>query len=137
MAFPVGAGELVLDQQVGGLRIGNPQQRLGQAHQHDPFPARQLVFMQEGVEPALAEPLLAHRADQRARARRDAVQHVVRQLRLRQQRFGRGRLVGAQCRAQPPPQRPGGDRRFDEDHGSTPARLICAGQQPIRDRGRR
>ena len=44
MPGPVADGELVADQPIGGLGIGDPQQRLGEAHQHDALARAQPVF---------------------------------------------------------------------------------------------
>ena len=53
MPLPVGGGNLVADQLVDGLGVGDAQQRLGEAHQRHAFLRGQGVFVQEGVEPAL------------------------------------------------------------------------------------
>ena len=53
MAFPVPAGELVGDQPVGRFVVGNPQQRFGEAHQHDPFFGGERVFLHEGIDTSL------------------------------------------------------------------------------------
>ena len=73
MALPIGGGDLVADQPVDGLGIGNAQQRLGEAHQRDALRRGQRIFLQERVEPAFAETLAAHRHDQPARGRGDPV----------------------------------------------------------------
>ena len=52
MLVPVGAADLVLDEAISGFRIRNPQQRLGQAHQHHAFLGRERILVQEGIEPA-------------------------------------------------------------------------------------
>ena len=53
MARPFAGAQLVADQPVGGLSVGDPQQRLGEAHQHDAFPGAQLVFVEERFDPEL------------------------------------------------------------------------------------
>ena len=68
MGRPVGAGELVLDQGVGGLGIGNTQQRLSQTHQDDPLLGIQAVLLQEGVDTVTGAALLAHLGHQHAGA---------------------------------------------------------------------
>ena len=40
MPRPIGAGELVADQPIDRVGIGNAQQRLGEAHQRDALAAR-------------------------------------------------------------------------------------------------
>ena len=64
---PVGTRQLVGDQVVGGLGVGNAQQRLGQAHQRDAFVRAEVIGLQEGVEPGRL--VAAHRLDQGARDR--------------------------------------------------------------------
>ena len=68
MGGPVGAGELVLDQGIGGLGIGNAQQCLGQTHQDDPLLGIQAVLLQEGVDTVTGAALLAHLGHQHAGA---------------------------------------------------------------------
>ena len=82
MGLPVGVGDLVGDQLVDGVRVGHPQQRLGQAHEDHALAARQLELVQEGVEPAVSVALPADLGDQGAGAGGDTVEHVVRQLGL-------------------------------------------------------
>ena len=45
--FPVSAGEFVGNQRLGGLIVRNPQQRLGQAHQHNALFRGQVIFAHE------------------------------------------------------------------------------------------
>ena len=47
---PVGPRKLVGDQLVGGVRVGNPQQRLGEAHHRDALVGAEIVGVKEGVE---------------------------------------------------------------------------------------
>ena len=55
MFVPVAAANLVGNQLVLGVGIGNAQQGLGQTHQHDPLLAGEGIFMHEFIDtPALA-----------------------------------------------------------------------------------
>ncbi len=55
MLVPGAGRNLVGDQPIRGLAIGNAQQRLGKAHEDDTFARGQAVLTQEGVErPATA-----------------------------------------------------------------------------------
>ena len=47
---PGGAGQFVRDQLVGGVRVGNAEQRLGEAHHSNAFVATEVVRLQEGVK---------------------------------------------------------------------------------------
>ena len=67
MPLPVGGGNLVADQLVDGLGIGDAQQRLGETHQSHALLRGQGVFVQKGVEPAAADPLPAHCGDELVR----------------------------------------------------------------------
>ncbi len=80
MALPVGAGDLVADQPVDGLGIGDAQQRLGEAHQRDALGRGQRIFVQKRVEAALAEALAADRVDEAAGGRSDAIARLGRNL---------------------------------------------------------
>ena len=51
--FPVRVAELVADQLVGGLLVGDPQQGLGHAHQQYALLAAQVVLAHEGLDRAL------------------------------------------------------------------------------------
>ena len=44
------------DQPVRGVGVGNAQQRLGEAHQQHALPARQAIFMHEGIDAASLVP---------------------------------------------------------------------------------
>ena len=48
--FPMAAGDLLGDEIVGRFRVGDPQQRLGDAHEDDAFLARKAVLAHEGVD---------------------------------------------------------------------------------------
>ncbi len=51
--LPVGLAELVADQLVGGVRVGDAQQRFGHAHQQHAFLAAEVVLAHEGFDRAL------------------------------------------------------------------------------------
>ena len=53
MRFPVGLAKLVANELVGGGLIGDPQQRLGHAHQQHAFLTGQVVLAHEGIDHAL------------------------------------------------------------------------------------
>ena len=100
MGAPVAAADLVADQGVARVVVGNAQQRLGEAHQRHALLARQRVFVDQPFD-AAGRRLLAQRLDQPRRQRAGAGGARRRQLRLldqRRQAFGLG----------PPPG--GGDR---------------------------
>ena len=50
MRAPVAAADLVADQRVAGLVVGNAQQRLGEAHQRHALLARQRIFVDQRVD---------------------------------------------------------------------------------------
>ena len=52
MLTPVDLADLVLDQGIGGLVIGDAQQSLGKAHQRDAFFGVEPILLQECVDPA-------------------------------------------------------------------------------------
>ncbi len=68
VAFPFGGVELVADQRVSRGGIRHPQQRFGQAHQHQPFLGVQAVLAQQRIEGIDGILTPAHRLDQAARA---------------------------------------------------------------------
>ena len=76
----IGGGNFVANQLVDGLGIGDAQQGLGEAHQRHPLGRGQRVFVQKRVEPALAEPLAAHRLDQPLGGRGDPAARRLRDL---------------------------------------------------------
>ena len=47
---PVGPGELVGDQLIGGMRVRNAQQRLGQAHHRDALVRAEVIGVKESVD---------------------------------------------------------------------------------------
>ncbi len=50
VALPAPAGDLLGDKLVGGVAVGNPEQRLGDAHQDDAFLAGKPVLAHEGID---------------------------------------------------------------------------------------
>ncbi len=62
--LPVRVAELVTDQLVGGLLVGDAQQRLGHAHQQHAFLAAQVVLAHEGLDRPLVLGAGAHPGDQ-------------------------------------------------------------------------
>ncbi len=64
MARPVAQPDGAGDQPVGGGRVGNAQQRLGEAEQKHPLLARQPIFVQEGIDPAGLSAAFTRRLDQ-------------------------------------------------------------------------
>ncbi len=65
--LPVRLAELVADQRVGGVLVGDAQQRLGHAHQQHAFLAAEVVLAHEGLDHALVAHARAHAPDQRGR----------------------------------------------------------------------
>ncbi len=63
MAFPVRLTDLVPDQPVDGLRIGDAQQCFGETQKSHPLGRGQRVFVQKRVDAALAEPLATDGGD--------------------------------------------------------------------------
>jgi hypothetical protein len=63
MPAPVAPPDLVGDELVGGFGIGDPEQRLGKAHEDHALFARERIFLHELVDPALLPPALADRLD--------------------------------------------------------------------------
>ena len=92
MGAPVAAADLVADQRIARVVVGNAQQRLGQAHQRHALLARQRVFVDQPLDAAAtassrAAPRPAGR--QRARALR-AGRRQARLLDQGRQAFGLG-----------------------------------------------
>ena len=112
------SAELVLDQLVGGLRVGDAQQRLGQAHQHHALAAGQLVLVQEGIDAALADPLLPHAsAPGRGRAAAMRSSSLGRQLGGAEQLLHHSGFVGAVSIAQPLAEAISSSGLCGKDHG--------------------
>ena len=82
MFVPGAARNLVGDEPVRGLAIGNAQQRFGQAHEDHALARGQAVLAQEGVERAAPAARRAHRLHQRQRPRAGVAAAASRQPRL-------------------------------------------------------
>ena len=72
MGLPVGAGNTVVDQRIGGRGIGNAQQRLGEAEQGDAFTCRQTLLLQKIRDVGAGRVRGPRGADQSAGPCRDA-----------------------------------------------------------------
>ena len=93
MRRPVVRRDLVADQIVHRLGVGNAQQRLGQAHQRHAFLGRQAVGREEHLhQPRIGRP--AHRLDQIRRPRRHGLPVAGRQRNGAEQPGKRLVLVG-------------------------------------------
>ena len=66
VALPAAAGNLLGDELVGGVAVGNPEQRLGDAHQDDAFLAGEPVLAHEGVDAGVLALVGARRMDEAA-----------------------------------------------------------------------
>ncbi len=64
MRVPIRGTELVRDEPVRRVGIGNAQQRFGEAHQHDAFAGRQVVRAQQRVDAAGLSLTAADRRDE-------------------------------------------------------------------------
>ena len=126
MRIPSGAADLVPDQAVHRGPVGHAQQRLGQTHQDDAFLAGQAIFADEGVNAAGPGAAAAHLRDQLAGLRLDARQCRWCNRRLEQSRLHANRLVGAIGDGDSVAQRRTLGQRMRNQHGSAPARPICA-----------
>ena len=124
MALPIGRSDLVADQPVDCVGVRDAQQRLGEAHQRDALGRGQRVFLQEGVEPALAVALAAHRNDQAARGGGDPPLRIGRDRGIGEDlRIGRGLILAVRVADRRPEGRFGWRRgRENEIH----ARLLRA-----------
>jgi hypothetical protein len=71
--LPLGAADLVANQAIDGVCVGDAQQRFGEAHQHHPLARRKVVGGQEGIDAAAFQALVANRLHQRRRALADAL----------------------------------------------------------------
>ena len=85
MGLPVAAADLVADQRIARLVVGNAQQRLGEAHQRHALLARQRVFVDQPFD-AAAMALGAQPLDQPAGQRRRLGHGLGRQGRRLDQR---------------------------------------------------
>src|SRR3546814_5244994 len=93
MPLPVAVEQLVGDQPVGRLRVGHAQQRLGEAHERNAFPAGEIVFTKERVEsarrarppPGLLDEL--HRSEAHTSELQSLMAHLVCRLLLEKQKI--------------------------------------------------
>jgi hypothetical protein len=81
---PVAGFQLVLDQAVGGVGVGHPQQRLGQHHQRQAFLGGERISVQEILDSAEPADARADRLNQPRGALIDARLGVVRTAGARQ-----------------------------------------------------
>ena len=72
MLLPAAAADLLGDQRVGGVLVGDAQQRLGEAHQDDAFLGGEAVLVHEGIDAAVLVAVGARGAHQPARQLGDA-----------------------------------------------------------------
>ncbi len=106
VAGPIAEAELVADQPVAGLRVGNPEQGLGEAHQHDTFARAQAVLVQERFDAELVAARFAHAFRKATGARLNAFARIGFDSRRGQQDRERRRLVDAVRAADRGAQRP-------------------------------
>ena len=92
-ALPVHVLDLVPDQEVLGQGIGNAQQGLGQAHEHDALVRAEAVGVHEGLDPALAHGLGTQAVGQAPGPGLDPLGRDGVEPQLAQQRLDRLRLV--------------------------------------------
>ena len=90
--LPVASADLVADEPVGGLDVGNAQQGFGQAHQRDPLLAGERELPHQRIDAAGPRSPRAHPSHQPPRRVLNRRDHVRRHLRLRQQ-APHGRLL--------------------------------------------
>ena len=64
MLLPAPPADLLGDQLIGGIGVGNAQQRLGKAHQDDAFLRGQRIFVHEGIDAAVLVAAGAGRGDE-------------------------------------------------------------------------
>jgi hypothetical protein len=99
MRLPLAVRDLVADERIARVGIGNAQQRLGQAHQRHAFLRRQRVFLQQALHEAGAAAGVLAVAQLLGDAVREGMRFGLagRQARLREQRrqrLGLGAAVG-------------------------------------------
>jgi hypothetical protein len=94
MPSPIGLGQLVVDQTVGGLGVGNAEQGLGQAHKNHAFSIRQFVFVQEGIQGSVSGPLFPEVLDQTAGGFGNAGLNLGREGRVPEHGLEDGGLIG-------------------------------------------
>ena len=107
--FPVAAADLLGDQRIGGILVGNAQQRLRQAHQDDAFLRGKAVLMHEGIDAAVLVAVAAGSPHQPGGEVHDAGALVRRE-------GWRARRGRPSARLRPS----GGGRRFPRARGQTP-----------------
>jgi len=73
MRGPIASGDLVGDQAISSEVIGNPQQRLGKAHENDAFVRRQIITTQKGIESGTIRLRTTNPFNQSSRAASDAI----------------------------------------------------------------
>jgi len=131
MARPIRRRELVADETVHRGGIGDPQQRLGQAHQGHAFGRGQRIFMKECIDAAFAAPPLSRLGDEAARAPLDAPDRLGGQRRFGQNPRNRRLFLLAVSKTYGLARRVGGRKRSeDEAHGVLNLRTI---RRPERD----
>ena len=139
VAGPVASAELVADQPVGGLRIGDPQQRLGQAHQHHALGRAETILVQERLDPEAVAAGLANPLREVAGVGLHATAPGIVERRLLEEQCGASSLVGAIGLADRGPQRVGIEGRtiVENGHAHTamlpPAGIDHAPRRPSRE----
>ena len=73
MRPPIGAAQLILNQGVGGGRVGNAQECFGEAEQHHALGAGDAIFLEKLLDAAAGLDRCLHGGDQFAREGGDAV----------------------------------------------------------------
>ena len=96
MARPVAQPDGAGDQPVGGGRVGNAQQRLGEAEQKHPLLARQPIFVQEGIDTAALGAAFTRRLDQAQGQGLDVAAILGAEARLGDQRLDQRPFLGKQ-----------------------------------------
>ena len=98
MVAPVGRADLVLDQVVDRLIVGDTQQRFGQRHQRQPFVGGQAIFAQETLGQR-GSGGAAHFANHLDRPLLNPLAHIFVGAEIGNQIFQNFRLIGAMMRA--------------------------------------
>ena len=105
MARPFAGAQLVADQPVGRLGVGDPEQRLGETHQHDALARAEAVLSQECLHAQLIAAGVPHASGEMERARPDTFPGRVVDRGELEQLGDAGRLVGPMSGADPDPVR--------------------------------
>ena len=140
MVAPLPARQLVADQPVDGLGIGDPEQRFGEAHQDDALVARQGVLVQERIQPAGQRIRRPRALDQAIGGMADAIARAGREARRGRQGLDRGAFVGQMGIADRRAELIDGRRLTDERHRlELPLNCLVYGVRrgPIPDRAGR